>query len=274
MDMTVLPDFTTALFVPGDRPERFAKAAAAGADAVIIDLEDAVAPPNKASARESLLSLPLNVLGVPVILRINGADTEWHERDVAVAAKLDLAAIMLPKADLGGALDELSKGPARQVPILALIETARGLDQVRGIASHAAVRRLAFGSIDFCADLGCAHERDALLFARSSIVLASRLAGLPAPIDGVTTAIDDEALIESDARHGLALGFGGKLCIHPRQVAAARSGYLPDAAEIAWAEKVLSSGNAAVSIDGAMVDEPVRMRARRVLALVHRATQR
>lgn len=274
MDMTALLDFTTALFVPADRPERFAKVAAAGADAVIIDLEDGVAPPNKASARESLLSQPLNVLGVPVILRVNGAGTEWHERDVAVAAELDLAAVMLPKADLGGALDALSKGPARRVPILALIETALGLDQVRGIASHAAVRRLAFGSIDFCADLGCAHERDALLFARSTIVLASRLAGLPAPIDGVTTAIDDEALIESDARHGLALGFGGKLCIHPRQVAAARSGYFPDTTEIAWAEKVLSSGNAAVAVDGAMVDEPVRMRARRVLALAHRATQR
>ncbi|MCD2172210.1 HpcH/HpaI aldolase/citrate lyase family protein [Rhizobium sp. C4] len=257
-------DFTTALFVPADRPERFAKAAAAGADAVIIDLEDAVAPSSKASARETLSPGQLNV---PLILRINGAGTQWHAQDIAVAAQLDLVAIMLPKAEMDGTLEALQQGPARHLPVIALIETARGLDEARAIAASPGIARLAFGSIDFCADLGCAHQRNALLLARSSLVLASRLAGLPAPIDGVTTAIDDDGLVADDARYGRALGFGGKLCIHPRQIGPVKAGYHPDEAEIAWAEKVLNSGDAAVAVDGAMVDEPVRIRARRILAL-------
>ena len=125
---------------------------------------------------------------------------------------------------------------------------------------------LAFGSIDFCADLGCAHTRAALSAARCEIVLASRLAGIGAPLDGVTTAIDDAAAIESDARHARELGFGGKLLIHPRQVAPALAGLMPDAAEIEWARRVVAAADGASRVDGAMVDAPVRLRAEAILS--------
>ncbi len=234
--------FITALFVPGDRPERFAKAASAGAGAVIVDLEDAVAPDSKIAARSGLsAAFAAGFSDLPVILRINGAGTRWHKDDVASASRLGLAGIMLPKAQMDGALDALGRAETAHLPIIGLIETAQGLADARAIAAHPSVARLAFGSIDFCADLGCAHEREALLMARSELVIASRLAGLPAPIDGVTTAIEDAGLITSDARHGRLLGFGGKLCIHPKQIEAVQTGYRPDPAEIAWAEKVLGS---------------------------------
>ena len=127
------------------------------------------------------------------------------------------------------------------------------------------VARIAFGSIDFCADVGCAHTRPALLTARSELVLASRLAGLPAPLDGVTTSVDDGDVVVDDARPSRELGFGGKLCIHPRQVAAIHTGFAPTEDEIRWARKVVASGQGAEAIDGGMVDEPVRIRARQVL---------
>jgi citrate lyase subunit beta/citryl-CoA lyase len=112
-----------------------------------------------------------------------------------------------------------------------------------------------------------AHVREAMLAARSEIVLASRLAGLPAPIDGVTTAIDDEEMIADDARYAAALGFGGKLCIHPRQIAAVRRGFAPAEADVAWAQRVLAAPEGgAVSVDGMMVDAPVRLRARNILS--------
>ncbi|MBD0417378.1 HpcH/HpaI aldolase/citrate lyase family protein [Oryzicola mucosus] len=257
MVVTIGRDFVTALFVPGDRPERFAKAAASGADVVIIDLEDAVAPADKDRARASLTT---DFTSLPVILRINGAGTPWHAADLAAAAALNVAMVMLPKTEMDGCLETI------RLPVIALVETARGLSEARGIAAHPAVARLAFGSIDYCADLSCSHDRDALLFARSELVLASRLAGLPAPVDGVTTAIEDAELVMDDARHGRNLGFGGKLCIHPRQVVAVQDAYYPDERELAWAERVLASGEGAAAIDGAMVDEPVRIRARRILA--------
>ncbi len=256
--------FTTALFVPADRPERFTKAAAAGADAIILDLEDAVAAARKDSARSSLTT---DFTDLPVIVRINASGTNWHDADIEAMSRHDFAAVILPKAESDGTLDRIHVDLALKRPVIALIESARGLADARAIASHPAVARLAFGSIDFCADLGCAHERDALLAARSELVLASRLAGLPAPVDGVTTAIDDAELIADDALHGRNLGFGGKLCIHPKQIVPVRSGFAPTGAEIAWAERVLNSGDGAAAVDGAMVDEPVRLRARKIMAL-------
>lgn len=256
-----LEHFIAPLFVPGNRPERFAKAAASGADAVIVDLEDAVAAEAKAAARDAL---DTSFTDLPVFLRINGEGTPWHENDLTAAAALPLAGIILPKAEAGEGLARLAM--ASRVPVLALIETARGLAEARRIAALPGVERLIFGSVDFCADLGCAHTREALLGARSELVLASRLAGLAAPVDGVTTVIDEAELITADARHALDLGFGGKLAIHPRQIAPIFAGFRPGAGEIDWANRVLASGDGAVSVDGAMVDEPVRIRARAVLA--------
>jgi len=252
------------LFVPGDRPARFAKAAASGADAMIIDFEDAVAPENKAVARAGLRAAALPA-GFEVCVRVNAVGTTWHLDDLKALAGVKISAIMLPKAETQADIDAVAA--ATGVPVIALIETAIGLAAVRQIARHPAIMRLAFGSIDFCADLGAAHTRDALLAARSELVLASRLANLPPPIDGVTTSITDAALIQNDASYALGLGFGGKLCIHPSQIAAVRAGFAPTDAEMAWAEKILAAAEGgAVSVDGAMVDAPVRLRARQILA--------
>lgn len=249
------------LFVTANRPERFAKAAASGADAVILDLEDAVAADAKDAARAALAT---DFTDLPVIVRINAIGTPWHADDLAAVARLRPAAVMLPKAEDA---DRVASVAAQtRLPVIALVETARGLAHARTIAAAPGVARIAFGSVDFCADLGCAHLREVLLPARSELVLASRLAGIAAPIDGVTVQLDDLSVSHDDAAHARALGMTGKLCIHPRQIAEVRRAFAPTEAEIDWARRVLASGDGAVSVDGAMVDEPVRIRARAILA--------
>ncbi|WP_421934308.1 HpcH/HpaI aldolase/citrate lyase family protein [Phenylobacterium sp.] len=124
---------------------------------------------------------------------------------------------------------------------------------------------MAFGSIDYCADLGCAHTQTALLAASCEIVLASRLAGIAPPLDGVTLALDDGALARHDACHAVELGFGGKLCVHPSQVAFVREGFAPSADDIAWARRIVSTDGRVGKIAGEMVDPPVRLRAEQML---------
>lgn len=261
-----LSTITAPLFVPASRPERVAKAAASGADAIIIDLEDAVAPADKQAARDALAGLALP--DFPVILRINAIGTPWHEGDLALAARIGLAGIMLPKSE-DAAQTQVAHQAAGHA-VLALVETARGIANLPAIAAAPGVARLVFGSVDFSADIGCAHEPEPLLLARSQMVLASRVAGLAAPIDGVTLAIEDEAAVEAaveaDARRAVSLGFSGKLCIHPRQVAPVLRGFAPSAAEVEWAARVVAAdrGGAAM-VDGAMIDPPVRMRAEQIL---------
>jgi len=256
------------LFVPGDRPERFGKAAAAGADAVIIDLEDAVAVDAKGQARFALRQPGALPPGIAIYVRVNQMGSAWYDADIAALAGLPIAGIMLPKAESASDIDALYQ--AMSLPVIALIETASGMAACREIARAAGVARLAFGSIDYAADLGMAHVREALMLARSEIVLASRLGRLVAPVDGVTTVIDDDGMIMDDARHAVSLGFGGKLCIHPRQIAAVRRGFAPAEADIAWARRILAAAqDGAVSVDGAMVDAPVRRRAQAVLNRAH-----
>jgi len=253
-----------SLFVPGDRPERFVKAAGSGAGAIIIDLEDAVGVGAKEQARSVLRRPGILPTGVEVFVRINSAGSLWHEADIDALVGLQLTGIILPKTENRGQIEDLFR--STNLPVVALIETAQGLAACRDIASAAGVTRLAFGSIDYAADLGMAHIREALLSARMDIVLASRLAGLPAPIDGVTTAIDDDVTITDDARYAAALGFGGKLCIHPKQVAPAMRGFVPSEGEIAWARLVIDAPKeGAVSVGGTMVDAPVRLRAEQIL---------
>lgn len=252
----------TLLFVPGDRPERFDKACASGADAVIVDLEDAVAPAAKARARDAIahwLTPERHVW-----LRVNAVGTSWFDDDLALARHRGIAGVVLPKAER---VDDLHRLDG--LAVIALIESARGIVNAEAIAAAAGVQRLAFGSIDFQADLGIPGEGDALLAFRSRLVLASRLANLPPPIDGVTVAIDDAARLSADTQRARELGFGGKLCIHPKQVPIVQNGFAPTAAEVAWAERVLAAaeaaGGAAVAVDGAMVDRPVLLRARAIV---------
>lgn len=249
------------LFVPANRPERFAKAATSGTDAVILDLEDAVAVDAKDAARAGLAT---DFTALPVIVRINAHGTPWHDADVAAVAALKPAAVILPKAEDAAVTAQVAR--ALGLPVIALVESALGLAQARAIAAAPGVARLAFGSVDFCADLGCAHLREVLLPARSELVLASRLAGIAAPIDGVTVQLDDLSVSHDDAAHARALGMTGKLCIHPKQIAEVKRAFAPTPAELDWARRVVASGDGAVSVDGAMVDEPVRIRARAILA--------
>ena len=253
----------TPLFVPANREDRFAKAAATEADAVILDLEDAVPPEEKDRARTALSCA---FTDKPVMVRINGTATPWHKADVEALRNVPIAAVMLSKAEAPFEISDLWKALGCRVPVVALIESARGLANARTIAALEAVTRLSFGSIDFCADLGCAHQRDVLRPARFELVLASRLAGIAAPIDGVTPQIDDRAAIRDDTHHAKDLGMTGKLCIHPRQVSEIRRAFAPTETEIDWATRILRSGEGAVSVDGEMVDEPVRIRARSIMA--------
>jgi citrate lyase subunit beta/citryl-CoA lyase len=252
------------LFVPADRPERYAKAFGSGADAVILDLEDAVAADRKGCARDAMAAAREAIAAAPcpVVVRINPAGTPFHAADIQAVAALGLAGTMLPKTESPDAVTSVAASTGHRV--IALVESARGLAAARSIAAVAA--RLAFGSIDFATDLGCAHTREALLFARSELVFASRLAGRPGPVDGVTTAISDPDLVGSDMAYAVTLGFAGKLLIHPAQVNPARHGLVPSPDEAAWADRVLASGShdGAVAVDGTMVDAPVRLRAEHI----------
>lgn len=251
------------LFVPGDRPERFAKAAACGAHAVIIDLEDAVAPSAKAAAhghvRQWLQA------GHQAYVRINAPDTEWFGQDLELSRLA--TGVILPKTELGSDIARVMDAGAHAV--LPLIETAQGMWLAHTLASQPGVERLVFGTIDFSLDMGIEGEDESLLYFRSQLALASRVANILPPVDGVTTTFDDEAAIRHDTLRGKRLGFGGKLCIHPRQVQTVNACYAPSAEEIAWARQVeeaaRASGGAAVSLNGKMIDRPVILKAQGIL---------
>ena len=250
------------LFVPGNRPERFAKAAATEADAVIIDLEDAVDPADKPAARDNLAAH--GVTDKPVIARINGADSSWWEDDIAVLKSARLDGVMVPKAEDP---DALRAAAATGAAVIALVETARGLARLAELLAVEGVVAAGFGSLDFALDIGSEPDWEPLAFARSSLVFQSRLAGKAAPIDGVTPAFDDAGLVEREARRAKTLGFGGKLAIHPKQVGPIRAAFRPDEAAIRWAEEVVAAATsgAAVGVGGAMVDKPLVERARKIL---------
>jgi citrate lyase subunit beta/citryl-CoA lyase len=257
------------LFVPASTPHRFAGAVRSGADAVIVDLEDAVAVDDKEAARRNVAAW-LAGDGAAWV-RINADDTAWHEEDVAMLRELPgLLGLVVPKAEDP---DRLGRIAARLQPhgcLVALVETARGIQRAAGIASVPGVERLAFGSLDFALDVRAEHEDQSLLMARSSLVLASRAEELPPPIDGVTTAVRDVAATEADARRALALGFGGKLCVHPAQVEAVARAFAPTTDELAWARAVVkaaerAAGSVVVGPDGHMIDQPVVDRATAIL---------
>lgn len=263
------------LFVPGDRPERFDKAWASNADAVILDLEDAVAPERKAAARAAISGW-LSV-DRPVWIRINAPDSPGYADELALLALPGVAGAVVPKAEV--LPQELVMLATRQGRgLIALIETAKGIREAEALARTPRVVRLAFGSIDFQVDLGIEGDDDALLLFRSQLVLASRLGALPPPVDGVTVATGDEALLRRDTERSRRLDFGAKLCIHPQQVDTVHAAFAPAAAELAWAARVVAamqaSNGAAVAVDGRMVDRPVLLRAQRLLAMANTARLR
>lgn len=256
------------LFVPGNRPDRFEKARQSGADAVILDLEDAVQSTDKDLAREAVASWldPTQ----PVYVRINGTSTLWFEQDLEVVGLPGVLGVVLPKAEQPEQIAEVAAHLTGEARVLPLLETALGIWNARVLAEAAKVERLAFGTVDFQLDTGMSGDREELLYARSRLVLASRVAGIMPPVDGVTMAFDDLTRLRDDVVYARRLGFGGKLCIHPKQVETINRGFVPTEVELVWARRVLeaarTAGAGALRLDGELIDRPVIERARAILA--------
>ncbi|MDO5698948.1 MAG: CoA ester lyase [Dermatophilus congolensis] len=279
-DASALGAAQTWLFVPGDRPERFDKAASAGADLAILDLEDAVSADAKDAARDNVVAWLRD--GGRAVVRINAAGTAAHDADVAAMASLaqesgqpgkGIVGVMVPMAASAASLASIHE--ATGLPLIALVETAVGVLDARELGSVPGVERIAFGAIDFSVDIDADETPENLLFARMQLVLASRAAGLAGPIDGVTTDLSGTEPTAADARSARALGMAGKLCVHPKQVAPAAEAFAPTPEQKQWAQGVLDATAAAeaegratgaIWYDGHMVDEPVREKARRILA--------
>jgi citrate lyase subunit beta / citryl-CoA lyase len=257
----------TLLFVPGNRAERFTKAASTAADLVVIDLEDAVPDDDKAVARAAACDW-LDV-DARAAVRVNGTSSHHHPLDVeALAGRPGLLAVLVPMAEEPAAVAALHDRLGPGVEIVPMVETALGLTRALDLAGTPGVSRLAFGHLDFAVDIAASPDPGSMLMARCSLVVASRAAGLPGPVDSVTTSLDDGSAAASDAASVRRLGFTGKLCIHPAQVDAVNSAFTPGAEELDWARRVVAAAAAGgiVRVDGQMVDAPVVRRARSVLA--------
>lgn len=263
-----MPD-RSYLFVPGDRPDRFDKALNTGAHAVILDLEDAVQPEHKDAARQKVTQW-LGGEGRPVYVRINAVETPWHLQDRELLKLPHVRGVMLPKSEHPEHLQQLASLLQPGQTLLPLIETVAGWFNVQAISRCPRVERLAFGSVDFMADSGIQGDGAELDAVRTLLVLHSRHAGLLAPIDGVSLAINDQEQLKADVLRSRRWGFGAKLCIHPGQIGAVHEGFAPSEKEIQWARKVLQAlengAAGAIAVDGKLVDKPVILLARSILA--------
>ncbi|WP_264212025.1 HpcH/HpaI aldolase/citrate lyase family protein [Leisingera thetidis] len=268
--MTDLNFARSFLFVPGDRPERFAKAAQSGAHAMIMDLEDAVADAAKAEARRNIRayldeSHPQNIL-----VRINNAENRGFAADLDVAQHEGLAGVILPKANHAQVAD-LARHLSR--PVWPLIETAQGVSEAAAIAGLPNCGRMLLGTIDLSQEMGLDMEHpggQAMLdHARYQLVSAACRAGRPAPIDGVFPSLEDAQGLKAAAKHAAAIGMSGMMCIHPRQIEAIHAAFFPTDTEIEWAGAVLAASQTEKSsfrFRGQMVDKPVLARATTILS--------
>ena len=268
------PQPRTYLFVPGTRPERFGKALASGADCVVLDLEDAVAADDKQQARDAIKQWFAGATPAErarITVRINDAAAPYFGDDLRALQDCACTQVLLPKAEDPWQIAAVTAAvPGAQV--LALIESARGVAHVDDIAKTRGVTRLVFGTLDFALDLDIDITEDAsgLAYAAGRITIASRVAGLPAPVAGVTPQLDDSARLLADLVRSRRLGFGAKLCIHPSQVAPIHAALRPSEQTLDWARRVLVADVAspgAARLDGRMVDRPVVLQAQRTLAL-------
>lgn len=264
----------TFLFVPGNRAERFEKAVRSGADAIVLDLEDSVPVGEKSLARDAIGGAwsALQAHGVPLVVRVNALHQPTGQDDLHCLSHLHgLAGVMVPKAESASALADV-RAALPMTPILPLIESAAGHANVTAIAGVEGVLRLVVGHIDFMADTGLQCSEDELELAplRFAVAMATRCGQLAPAVDGVTVAIADDDRLRQDTRRALRFGFGGKLCIHPRQIDIVHQTLAPTAEELLWARRVMEadakSGGAAIQLDGRMIDFPVVSQARRVLA--------
>lgn len=254
----------SALYVPGDRPERFDKAAASGADVVILDLEDAVAEGSKADALANVIDwLASPPPDVSVQVRVNAGAA--HEIRALRATGADVG-LRIPKVQTPRELDEIAS-LTDGLPLIALIETARGLEAAAVIAAHHGVHELALGEADLASDLG-GTDPAVLDHARLRLLVAARAAGLPAPMLSAYPAIRDLEGLRADTERGRAFGLHGRVAVHPNQIPVIRSVFAPSDQERAWARAVIEAtadGGVATLPDGQMVDSAMLGRARSIL---------
>ncbi|MGP2438070.1 HpcH/HpaI aldolase/citrate lyase family protein [Streptomyces sp. JW3] len=268
------PHPLTWLYAPGDRPDVVAKALTCGADVVIVDLEDAVAPDRKEYARAATAELLGAPQPVPVHVRVNALDSGWAAADLAAVAALPgLSGLRLPKVTAPDQVVRVA-GAAAGVPLYPLLESALGVERAYLIAAaHPAVRGIALGEADLRADLGVSGGTG-LDFCRSRVVVAARAAGLAPPCQSVHPDTRDLASLAASCAHGRSLGFLGRAAIHPRQLPVIERAYLPGAAELDAAEAVLKAAaveqGALALPDGRFVDAAVVAAARRTLSLSRR----
>ncbi|MCY1676516.1 CoA ester lyase [Pseudarthrobacter sp. SL88] len=270
----IVANAVTALFVPGDRRERFAKAAIAGAGVVIIDLEDAVAPDARSAALAAAVEAVAPSDGdapVRALVRVNPQGTRQYDADTTMllsAARTPgsgLLGIVVPKAEDAGALRQLRADMPKHLALVPLVESALGVVNAVELARVPGVTRLAFGAIDFALDIDADGGDRFLDHARSQLVLACRAAGIAAPLDSPSTDIKDTTRVAESARLARNFGFGGKLCIHPAQLATVHGAFTPSGADVEWALSVIGAEGGAAQVDGHMIDRPVTERAKRIL---------
>jgi citrate lyase subunit beta / citryl-CoA lyase len=283
-----LEPLRSLLFAPGNHARRVEKALSLDADAVILDLEDAVAGAEKKATRDLVAATLARPRRGHLYVRVNAFDTEFCYGDLLAVARPGLDGIVLPKLESASALAtvdwllsqlerERGLGPDA-IDLIPIIETARGLDGIGAIlAAGSRVRRVAFGAGDFTLDVAMvwSREESELAPARARIATASRAAGIEAPLDTVWVDLNDEKGLEASARTALSFGFQGKMCIHPSQIAAVNRVFTPSDSEIAHAERVVAAfaraeaeGSAAIQLDGKFVDYPILYRSQRVLERV------
>jgi citrate lyase subunit beta/citryl-CoA lyase len=255
------------LFAPGHNAKLLGRVFEAGADAVMLDLEDAVPPDAKATARAMVAEA---LADHPAWVRVNAARTELCEADLAAVGERAFG-IRIPKAESAGDVHWVAeRAPGK--PIICAIESARGVLAAAGIAAAPGVRHLAMGGVDLQNDLNAGNGNLQTLYVRSHLVVVSRAAGLEPPIDSVWPRLDDEAGLREQAEFARSLGFFGKSAIHPRQLPILHEVFTPSERELGWAREVVAAfeaaGGSALQLPGGeFVDLPVAQRARRLLEL-------
>ncbi|MFI6372759.1 HpcH/HpaI aldolase/citrate lyase family protein [Streptomyces sp. NPDC050546] len=266
----------TWLYAPGDRPHVVAKALASGADIVVVDLEDAVAPDRKAYARAATADLLGDLPAIPVHVRVNALDTPWAAPDIAAVSRAPgLCALRIPKITSPTEVVRIAERAVPPgLPLYALLETALGVEQAYAVAgAHPSLRGIALGEADLRADLGVRDDAG-LDWSRSRVIVAARAAGLPPPAQSVHPDVRDLEGLAASCAHGRALGFLGRAAIHPRQLPVIERAYLPTEAEIEHAEAILKAAatqqGAQALPDGCFVDAAVVTAAQRTLSLARR----
>lgn len=281
-----MPVFRSFLFAPGNHARRVEKCLTLGADAVILDLEDAVANAEKAATRGMVVAALRRERRCRGYVRVNSLATEWCHGDFAAVVTVGVDGIIVPKIESAGDLQtaewllaalERERGlPEGGIDLIPIVETAAGFSNLASIARAARrTRRLSFGAGDFTLDVGINWSRDEteLLPYRTAFVVESRAAGLEPPLDTVWVSLKDPEGFQRSVQRAKDLGFQGKLCIHPDQVPVVNDCFRPTEAELAHARKVLAAfaqaerdGLAAIQVDGQFVDYPIVYRAQRLVA--------